>query len=299
MDKKLKYLIDILKEAELYKEANELTSLLVKSANVIENEIVKWQSVIEELEKRPNVQIQTKALLYLIEGAKNLAAAEPLKSATPEEIANASKIFKSSMKRNESPEDFLKKNAGVMSMMGKVTPFFSFVIALKNIYYGFQEFKKIQSESEKIGMSWMDTLLPSKTMKKAKELQEDPESLKLVTKITKSAMLLWDEGISLIVNLIDGFKDMFFLFADLGTLGWSAPLDFSLSMLLWLAVEVPAEAAMKSFYEPQLRFTKTKAQMMIASLIEQNIPSIDDSESIEIPKMEEFNKEDYSEYLIN
>lgn len=289
MDKELKYLIDILKEAKLDREADELMHLLVKSATVVQEDLEAWQNVLGEIDRPNEIQVQTKAILYLIEAARGLGEAEELKEVGPEDIKDSAKNLKLVMSNLKmTPDEFFVKQAGPMAMLGKAAPLFSFIIALKNIYYGFQEFKKIQSKAGDVGMNWMDTLQPSKLMTKAKEYSQSPIELKIVVELTKSARLLWDEGISLVVNLLDGFKDILFLmptlvgyFAGMGIGGITVSvIDFSISMLLWLLVEAPAERLMKSLYRPNLEFIKGTAQMAIASLVEQQAPAPDDSEEL-------------------
>lgn len=283
MNKELKYLIDTLKEAGLDREAEELNHLLVKSATVVDEEIEAWQGVIEEIEKPPATQIQGRLIKWFVQAATSFREAEELKTLKPEEIKESASTLKKVMSHsNLSPDEFFVKRAGVMGMLGKAAPLFSFIIAAKNMYYGFQEFKKIQSKAGDIGLNWMDTMQPSKMMAKAKELRESPEELTLLVELTKSAMLLWDEGISLVINLIDGFKDLAFLLADILSGGWAAVIDFSISMMLWLLVEAPAEAFMKKQYAPGIDYIKSTAEITIKSLINQKAPPIDDSEELDI-----------------
>ena len=73
MNKELKYLIDILREAQLKAEAAELMHLLIKSAEIYDVNLQSWQAVITELDKPYDTQIQGKAILYIAEAIKNLA----------------------------------------------------------------------------------------------------------------------------------------------------------------------------------------------------------------------------------
>jgi len=58
-------------------------------------------------------------------------------------------------------------------------------------------------------------------------------------------------------------------------------------MLLWLAVEAPAEKYMKGLYQPELDFIRTTAQAAVVSLIEQKAPAPDDSQELDIEDAEE------------
>jgi hypothetical protein len=296
VDKELKYLIDILKEANLNREADELTHLLIKSANIVGGDLEAWKAVLNEIERPHETQVQTKAIVYLVEAAKNLKDAAALKEADPEDIKDSAEKLRVVMSNmNMTSEDFFVKEAGAMALLGKAAPLFSFLIAIKNVYYGFQEFKKVQGKSGDVGLNWMDTLQPAKMMSKAKEYSESPVELKTVVELTKSGSLLWDEGISFVVNLLDGFKDILLLmptvlgyFAGLGIGGLTvSAIDFGISMLLWLAVEAPAEKFMKTLYLPNLEFITGTAQMAIASLIEQQAPTPDDSEELPLADEDE------------
>lgn len=291
MDKQLKHLIDILREAELVREADELNYLLIKAASTVENNLFAWQAVIDELDRPADLQLPDRAVQYLVEAARNLVAAEPLQKLSPEEINESAERIGTIMSRSKmNPDQFFVKNAGIMSMLDKAAPLFSFIVALKNIYYGFQEFKKVQASAGYVELNWMDTLQPSKLTIKAREFQNAPDDLVEIVKLSKSGMIMWDEGISLIVNLIDGFKDVMLtiptVISYIGTMGVAGlaltAIDFSISMLLWLAVESPAENLMREQYEPVFNLIRYTAQITIAALIEQQAPKPDDSTNLEV-----------------
>ena len=123
MNKELKYLIDILREAQLKAEAAELMHLLIKSAEIYDVNLQSWQAVITELDKPYDTQIQGKAILYIAEAIKNLADAEPLKQFNKLQIEESAATIKRVMANSSvSPDDFFVKRAGVMSLLGKAAP---------------------------------------------------------------------------------------------------------------------------------------------------------------------------------
>ncbi len=194
---------------KLYKQLNQMD--FVSEAQDIKNLISggkeQWQQVIAEIEKPPEAQIQDKA----IQGAS-----EMFKTGIKQFLGFAEQVKQA--KKQESED--LNKQGGVGDfLLGKGGFKLGIYMAIKNIYYGVKEYQTLTAESAKLGISWLDTLRPSILSSKVMLYQNDPASMLLLAKTTRSAKLFWDEGISLVANLISSYKD--FLTIIESGVGWA------------------------------------------------------------------------------
>lgn len=289
MNKRLRHLIGLLKEAGLNNEANELKSLLIKYSFQDNKNLQLWQGVLYELEAPRPLQIQGKALQWLFSANEELKdVSKELQGADEKEIKDALKIVEQVSKNTNLSVEELEKlssmkwdkelvktaqwgwlkgiGSGVLKSLPLVGVIFSFLLVCKNVYYSFVEYNKLVSEASQIGLSWADTLQPSKMNSKIKEYYNNPEKMRLAVRTTRTARTFVDEGVSLIANTVDFIKDIIMLFAAIPSLGLSIAIDVGISILIFI-VELAVEEGYKSLYNPALQNARERAESMISVLV--------------------------------
>jgi len=257
MGRKLKNLIAVLIEAELHEEADEIAQLIKKKAQL---NPTGWQDVIDLIDSPYPTQIQERAFKHLSKAASSLGkAAEGLKGLSSEEIFALAQKHQDLASKADFSESALNKYAGNISLTEKAFHFLTLLAVFKNIYYGFQEFKKIQKNASALNINWMDTLQPVKMGHYSHKYANDPNRMLILVELLRNARTFLVETLSALINVIDGVKDIIMLFAAIPSMGLSLIVDFGISILLWLAVEEPLEAAMERHYDSLLSEARSTA----------------------------------------
>jgi len=300
-----------------YKNASKKIITISKIAQDLNLEMQQWQAVVEEAEKPVPKQIFDVAIESVINGVIGLVkSSENLKGVSEDDIKTAlelgSKIpgaikganvnidviekFASNFnKMNKTAQSSVLKGLGNLGSRAlKVIPIIGFVfsaaMAIKNLIYGFIEFRKLMSISDEINMPWYETLFADKMMGRIEQNKGAPEKLIAMIKVSKSAKAFVDEAISFAANYIDFFKDIIFLIVEaivaagsaiippgwIATLGIGA-VDITLSFII-MVVEYYAEKNAFEKYDIAINKIKDVAQLEIRTISLNNYDNFDDEE---------------------
>jgi len=297
MNRKILKLSKSLYDSNFNKESENVLNILRKAK--LSAPLEQWKSVYEEATKPIPPQFVGRAVKYLVSGATGLfETSQKLEGLSEEELKQVLELaeqfpevktqagynFKQIKKLakefdNRFPKDGHIKSAqldwaknligGGINLGGKalklipyVGVIFSGMLAFKNFMYGFWEYSKLKEESKQIGLTWLDTLYPVKIEAKVQEYQDNPEKLEVTSRVSKSAKLFVDEGISFVANFIDAIKDLIFFFLSTATFGLATVGDIGISLII-AAIEWQAENQALAPYSNILKSIANLAQNKI------------------------------------
>jgi hypothetical protein len=309
LTKESKNVLNIIKKSIDLEAADEDDSPLQGTTPQDLNEVERWAAVLAEAQTPIPPQIFEKGLSLILQGAAGIYEnGLQLQKLNPEEMGTliemAKKVpgistksgydfvemkkvaelfpkFQDGIIKNSQDADLVQSLVGpamksstfAMKVVPFIGVFFSFSLAVKNLIYGIWELTILREQASKVGMSITDTMYPAKLAEKINEFSNNPESLIELIRTTKSGLIFVDEGISLIANTIDAFKDLIFLAIELWGIftPWGAgaiaagTVDFGLSVIIAL-IEWEAEEASAGHYNRVIE--------MITELAENKIQSI-------------------------
>lgn len=295
---KILKLADFLREIGLSKEASDLLSLIKKKASLEPLDL--WFSVLEEVDapySDPLFQ-SVKAKMKTAAGYMQ-EASEGLQGATPKDIEFLSKnvpvdeLMKSasfSGRKIEKTAEFCKRSnwwKAIKNVGGTtakyVIPFASLVFALIHFYYCVIELSKLFSEVPAAGLKWYDPLLPGKLQGAIDANIEDPEMLKNLVKAIKTAKHFVINFQSMLLNTVDGIKDLIFAFGNIASGGLAITIDISISVLI-LGIELAMNAQTEYIYDKMIKEVRDKSVGMISDLYFEKLKK---QETEELPELTE------------
>ena len=226
--KHIQELQDFLNKSSFANELNHLNKILKFADN---EELMKWQKLLEEIEAPIPPQVFGSTLNLISENAKAMGRfGSELAGTGKEEIQSLFQTL------HQHPEvkavlsrDKLIKEAQIMNLLKnfggkalKLIPLMSFFIALKNFLYGIRAFVYLTGYEQNLGLEWYDIFVPQKMANFIDQNQNNPEKLAIISKMIKSMKVFIDEVVSMVANSVDGVKDLVFLVLEMATSGVAA-----------------------------------------------------------------------------
>lgn len=260
MNRQLSQLSKYLQQQGFLAEAQAISSL---------NQTTAWQKVLDAIEEPLPDQIIT-SIQYLKDGMEGMVEnMQKMKDLPPDDLKALVEITsktKPNQLNKSSQAELMKSLWSGTKFMGKrtlqVLPFvgfaFAFLIALKNFIYAFTSFAKLVKDSEQVGLTWLEVLIPSKLEEKINTFKNNPDKMLTLVRLIKYAQAFVVEGVLFVTNDLDFVKDVIFLFLDFGSFGWLLVADISVSTIL-MVIQYLAESSAKETYEIVLNDIKTIA----------------------------------------
>lgn len=277
-DKQIKQLQNFLKENSFIGENNNLIKILKLAEN---QDLMKWQQLLEKINAPIPQQIFGQLLSGIVDSSRTmLDSAQQLVDLGDQEIQNLLQSAKQhpELKAALSGDKFIK-NAQVLNFLKnlggkalKLIPLMSFVIALKNFLYGVREFAYLLIGDKNLGLEWYDIFIPQKISSFIDQNENNCEKLSEIVDVIKSMKIFIDETVSLIVNSIDGVKDLIFLVINFGTGFITFGIDIGISIVLAI-IDFFVDKTAKENYNLLLSKIEKITKHQIAALTS-NLPEV-------------------------
>ena len=226
------------------------TKMIIQTAeDTISNEAEQWLLVWDNANRKLPPGAVGKAAEKVIYGTVGLfKAAKKLEGVDQETLLLSTEIAEKKIASMNSEEQLIKMahdhneiksfliKEGMPSwvkLIPVIGPIISFSFATKYILSGLNEYERLTSSSEQLGLDWKDTLSPKVLSSFFQSNKEDLDKMVIFSTTANASKTFVDEVISAIANSIDFVKDSIFALLAIFSGGTSLLLDIGLSGLIF------------------------------------------------------------------